>query len=62
MAGDGRITVAEAEKALALVNCLAHARVSILSKASEKLDSELKELLEREDEQRRRRRHGVRGP
>jgi len=44
----GKITVADAEKSLALVNALAHARVSLLARAAEKLDAELRAAIEQE--------------
>lgn len=44
----GKITVAECEKSLAVINALAHARVSILARASEKLDAELRAAIEQE--------------
>jgi hypothetical protein len=46
MASDGKITVFEAEKSLALINAIAHSRISILAKAAEKLDAELRTVLE----------------
>ena len=44
----GKLTVADAEKSLALVNTIAAARVSILARASEKLDAELRAAIEQE--------------
>src|SRR6478736_2275308 len=44
----GKITVADAEKSLALVNALAHARVSLLARTAEKLDAEFRALIEHE--------------
>jgi hypothetical protein len=46
MASTGKITIMEAEKALALINAVAHSRISILAKAAEKLDAELKTVIE----------------
>lgn len=48
MARLGKVTVAECEKALAVINALAHARVSLLARASEKLDAELRAAIEQE--------------
>ena len=48
MARTGAITVADAEKSLALISAIAFARVSILSRAAERLDAELREVVERE--------------
>ena len=44
----GKLTVADAEKSLALINTIAAARVSILARASEKLDAELRAAIEQE--------------
>lgn len=44
----GMITMADAEKSLVLVNALAHARVSLLARAAEKLDAELRVAIEQE--------------
>ena len=48
MVSDGVITVGESEKCLAVVNAIAHSRISILAKAAEKLDAELKTVIEHE--------------
>ena len=44
----GELTTDDAERALALVNLLAFARVSILTRSADKLDAELKAALELE--------------
>ncbi len=44
----GQLSVADTEKSLALVNALAHARVSLLARAAEKLDAELRAAIEQE--------------
>lgn len=48
MMREGKITVAECEKSLAVINALAHARVSLLARASERLDAELRAAIEQE--------------
>lgn len=48
MARMAKITVADAERALGMVNTLAMARMGILARASEKLDAELRAAIEQE--------------
>lgn len=49
MARLGKITVAEAEKSMALINVIASSRMSLLARASEKLDAELRAAIEQEN-------------
>jgi len=48
MARANKLTVAEADKALALINAIAHSKVSLLARAADKLDAELRAAIEQE--------------
>ena len=48
MARQGRLTAADAERALSLINTIASSRMSLLARASEKLDAELRAAIEQE--------------
>ena len=48
MARLGKLTAADAERALSLINTIASSRMSLLARASEKLDAELRAAIEQE--------------